>query len=96
LETSILDPDAEIASNNRTVRVVAPDGSTITGRLLNQDTFTVQMIDSRERLLSFSKADLREFSFVRKSPMPPYRGKLSGEELADLIEYLMSLKGIKP
>src|SRR5262249_43638828 len=44
LESSLLDPDAEIASSNRMVRVVSQGGSAITGRLLNQDTFTVQVM----------------------------------------------------
>src|SRR5262249_16672638 len=92
LESSLLDPDAEIASSNRMVRVVSQGGSAITGRLLNQDTFTVQVMDPQERLLSFSKAELREFSFIRKSSMPSYRGKLNPEELEDLVAYLLSLK----
>src|SRR5205814_1414896 len=42
LERSLLDPDAEILPENRSVRVVTRHGVTHTGRLLNHDTFTVQ------------------------------------------------------
>ena len=94
VERSILEPDAEILPQNRSYRVVKRDGSAITGRLLNHDTFTVQLIDSKERLLTFQKADLREYGFVKTSPMPAYRGKLSSDELADLTAHLVSLKGI--
>jgi cytochrome c oxidase cbb3-type subunit III len=94
LERSILDPDAEILPQNRFFRVVSKDGATTTGRLLNQDAFTVQLFDSQERLLSFAKANLKEYAFVDKSPMPSYQGKLSPKELADLVSYLASLKGI--
>ena len=94
LERSILDPDAEILPQNRFFRVVANDGTTTTGRLLNQDTFTVQLFDEKERLLSFSKSNLKEYAFIDKSPMPSYQGKLSPKELADLVSYLASLKGV--
>jgi putative heme-binding domain-containing protein len=94
LERSILDPDAEVLPQNRFFRVVTKDGATTTGRLLNQDAFTVQLIDASERLRSFSKSDLKEYAFVEKSPMPSYQGKLSPKELADLVSYLVSLKGV--
>jgi putative heme-binding domain-containing protein len=95
LERSILQPDAEILMQNRSFRILTRAGVTVTGRLLNQDTFTVQMIDAKDRLLSFSKSDLKEYSFIDKSPMPSYRDKLSSAELVDLLSYLTSLKGIK-
>jgi putative heme-binding domain-containing protein len=92
LERSLLDPDAEVLGNNRFYRVVTKDGVTTTGRLLNLDTFTVQMLDSKEQLRSFVKSDLRDHGFVDKSPMPSYKDKLSAQELADLVSYLVSLK----
>lgn len=94
LERSILDPDAEILPQNRYVRVMTRDGASASGRLLNQDGFLVQLLDSKERLVSFSRSNLTEFAIVDKSPMPSYRGKLSTQELADLVSYLASLKGI--
>ena len=93
LQTSILDPDAEIAPVNRTFRAVSKDGTTTIGRLLNEDTFSVQMIDKKERLLSFQKGDLREYAFESKSPMPSFKGKLSPQEVADVVAYLATLKG---
>jgi putative heme-binding domain-containing protein len=94
LERSLLEPNAEILPDNRFVRLVTRDGVAITGRILNHDAFTVELIDSKERLLSFQKSSLKEFVFLDESPMPSYRGKLGPEELADLIGYLVSLKGI--
>lgn len=92
LQASILDPDAEILPANRIYRVVDKSGAVTIGRLLNLDTFTVQMIDQKERLLSFEKANLREYGFVDKSPMPSYKDKLTDQEVADLVNYLYSLK----
>jgi putative heme-binding domain-containing protein len=93
LERSLLEPDAEVLGNNRFYRVTTKDGVTTTGRLLNLDTFTVQMLDSKERLRSFVKSDLRDHGFADKSPMPSYKTTLSAQELADVVSYLASLKG---
>jgi cytochrome c oxidase cbb3-type subunit III len=93
LERAILDPDSMIVPSNRFVRLVTRDGTAINGRLLNQDIFTVQLIDSKEQLRSLPRADLRQFTFVDKSPMPSYRDKLSAQELTDLVSYLVSLQG---
>jgi len=95
LEQSILDPDAEILPQNRFLRVVTKDGNTVTGRLLNQDAWTIELFDSKERLVTFQKTNVKEYSFIDKSSMPSYKGKLSTQELADLVGYLTSLKGIE-
>ena len=94
LEKSILEPDAEVLPQNRSFRAVTRDGSTITGRLLNQDSFTLQLLDSKQRLVSLVKTNLREQAFLTNSPMPSFRDKLSSQELADLVSYLASLKGV--
>jgi putative heme-binding domain-containing protein len=94
LERSILDPAAEILPQNRSFRVVTKNGTEVVGKLLNLDTFTVQMMDSHEQLRSFEKTNLREFGFVDKSPMSSYKDKLSSEELSDLVAYLVTLKGV--
>lgn len=93
LERALLDPSADMRAGNRFFSVTTKDGVTTTGRLLNQDTFSIQMIDSKEQLVSFMKANLREFGFAKTSPMPSYKGKLDGQEVADLVSYLVSLKG---
>ena len=93
LETSILEPDTEVLPANRFYRVITREGVTITGRLLNLDTFSVQLIDTKEQLRSFAKSNLREYGFVEKTTMPSYQNKLNPQELADVISYLASLKG---
>jgi putative heme-binding domain-containing protein len=93
LQRSLTDPDAEIVDENRFVRVVTRSGETITGRLLNQDSFSIQLFDAKERLLSFTKSDLREHAILKTSLMPSYRATLNTEELADVVSYLRSLKG---
>lgn len=92
LMTSLLEPDAEVQANNRFYRVVTNAGEEVRGRLLNHDTYTVQLIDLDERLRSFRKADLREQGF-EEPPMPSYRNELSEQEIADLVSYLASRRG---
>ena len=94
LAQSILEPNREVLLQNRFYRAVTKDGETITGRLLNQDSFTVQLLDSKERLLSLQRSNLREAGFLNDSLMPSYQGKLSAAELDDLVAYLVSLKGV--
>jgi cytochrome c oxidase cbb3-type subunit 3 len=91
LERSLLEPGAEVQPANRFYRATLRDGTVVTGRLLTHDTFTVQMIDTKEQLRSFVKADLREHGFA-ESPMPSYRGTLTPQEIADVVSYLVSLK----
>jgi cytochrome c oxidase cbb3-type subunit III len=93
LERSILEPNETIAPQNRLVRAVTKQGATITGRRLNEDTHTLQLVDEKDRLISLSKSDLREFTLLKTSTMPSYQAKLSPQEVADVVSYLLSLKG---
>jgi putative heme-binding domain-containing protein len=93
LRRSIVDPGADIRSDHRPVRVVMRDGSTITGRLLNQDTFTIQLLDASARLRLLDMATVREVTIPKESPMPSYKDKLDAQEVADLVTYLTTLKG---
>ena len=93
LERSLRDPSTQMMPINRPVRVVTRDGRTINGRRLNEDTYTVQLTDEEGRLYSLMKSDLREFNVSTKSTMPSYEKELSSEEMADVISYLLSLKG---
>jgi putative heme-binding domain-containing protein len=92
LQRSLQDPTSQMMPINRPVRAVTRDGKVINGRRLNEDTYTVQVIDDQERLLSLSKAELREFTILTTSPMPSYKD-LTADEVADLLAYLLSLQG---
>ena len=93
LERALLDPDADVTSANRGVRVtLKKDGTTVTGRLLARDMFTVELMDNQGNLKSFLKSELANVTIVTKGLMPSYKGKLSSEEVADVVTYLRSLK----
>ena len=90
---SLIDPTSQMMPINRPVRAVLRDGTVVDGRRLNEDTYTVQLIDSQERLLSLDKSQLREYKIATTSPMPSFKGTFSADELGDVVAYLLSLKG---
>jgi hypothetical protein len=69
------------------------ENKVVAGRRLNEDTYSLQIIDESGRLLTLLKADLTDVQVLTTSLMPSVQGKLSSDELADLIAYLLSLKG---
>src|SRR5688572_863248 len=92
LERSIRDPSSGMLPINRPVRIVMKNGSTVLGRRLNEDTYTVQIIDDQERLRSLAKTDIKTMNVETSSPMPAYAGKLTDEEIADVVAYLLTLR----
>ncbi|HEV2688670.1 MAG TPA: c-type cytochrome [Bryobacteraceae bacterium] len=93
LERAILAPGDTINPQYRSVRAVTRDGRTVLGIRLNEDTHSVQLMDQNERLISLGKSELREYSLLPTSSMPSYRDKFTSPEIADLVTYLLSLKG---
>jgi putative heme-binding domain-containing protein len=91
LQRALVDPNADVQPNNRFFRATLKDGTKVEGRLLGHDTYTVQLLDTKENLRSFQKADLRDAAFI-PSPMPSYRTTMSPQEIADIVSYLTSLR----
>jgi mono/diheme cytochrome c family protein len=80
---------------NRSIRAVTRAGKVITGRRLNEDTYSVQIIDGEERLLSLLKSDLKEYTVLKTSTMPSFKNTLTTMELDDVVTYLRTLKGAR-
>jgi putative heme-binding domain-containing protein len=94
LERALLDPDADVARANRGVRVtLKKDSTVVTGRLVNRDMFTVELVDGQGNLKLFPKSELRDVTIITKGLMPSYKGKLTPQEAEDVVSYLRSLKG---
>src|SRR5262245_37583755 len=94
LQRALLTPDESLLPIHRPVTLLTKDGRTLHGRRLNEDTYTVQIIDEQENLVSIEKADLRDLVVSADASMPSYADRLTTEELADVIAYLVSLKGL--
>jgi putative heme-binding domain-containing protein len=93
IQRSLLDPASQMMPVNRPVHVVTNYGAVVNGRRLNEDTYSLQILDDSGNLRSFLKADLKEYKISTTSPMPSYKNTLSGDEFADVLAYLLSLKG---
>ncbi len=94
LAATLVNPTESMLPLNRPVRIVTTGGTTHNGRRLNEDTYTVQIIDDNERLHSFDKADLREFTILTESTMPSYAETLTDQERADVAAFLLTLRGM--
>jgi putative heme-binding domain-containing protein len=82
----------EFSQEYETVNVETADGRKFTGVILNEDHFTVQMLDLREQLHLFEKDKLRSFEKSRKSLMPAYdKNMLSDKNLQDILAFLLSV-----
>lgn len=90
---ALLEADDGVLPINRPVRAVTRDGTVIEGRRLNEDTFSVQLITADDRLVSLDKSTLREYALGTASAHPRYGEILEEQEVADLLAYLLSLKG---
>lgn len=92
LQRTLLDPYRALLPINRPVMAVTDDGEIVRGRRLNEDTYSVQLIDSEGRLRSLVKDELADFEVSRTPTHEPTT--LSADEVADVIGYLLSLRGI--
>jgi len=92
LERSIRDPSSAMLPINRPVRIVLLDGTAISGRRLNEDTATVQLIDDKEQLRSIDKRLVGTMEVDTTSPMPAFAGRLTDAEIGDLVGYLLTLR----
>jgi putative heme-binding domain-containing protein len=82
----------EFPQEYETVTVVTADGKEIKGVALNEDNFSVQMMDSSEQIYLFDKARLRSFQKSRESVMPVYTPDLlSDKDLDDILAFLISV-----
>lgn len=90
LQQAILDPRAVVREGQRFYQVTTQDGTTVAGKLLNQDTHSVQLLSEQEELVSFLKEDLESHGVI-PTPMPAYLDVLSADDVADLVAYLLSL-----
>jgi len=95
LEAALLTPDDVMIPINRPVRVVLSDGTVVNGRRLNEDTYSVQLIDENGALRSFDKTTLRDFTIIKTSPMPSFADTLTTQEISDVVAYLLTLRGVE-
>jgi cytochrome c oxidase cbb3-type subunit III len=82
----------EFPQEYEAVTVVTADGKEIRGVTLNEDNFSVQIMDASEQIHLLEKDQLRSFQKSRKSFMPVYTpDTLSDKDLDDVVAFLLSV-----
>lgn len=82
----------EFPQEYESVTLVTAEGKEIKGVTLNEDSFSVQIMDTSEQIHLLEKDKLRSFQKSRQSAMPVYGADiLSDKDLGDIVAYLVSL-----
>jgi putative heme-binding domain-containing protein len=91
LRESLVEPNADLPLDYRTVEVISLTGKSSMGIHLNEDEYSIHMRDMKGDLRSFLKSELKEIKLPRESLMPDY-ASLSKDDLENLVGYLSSLR----
>jgi putative heme-binding domain-containing protein len=97
LARAIRDASASFTSGYDPVTLITRDGQQIQGTRKGEDAFSIQIMDTHERLQGYLKASLREVIRDKKSLMPDFGpDHLSDLDLNDLLAYLGTLRASPP
>jgi len=89
IRDSLTKPRVRIPVGYQPVEVVTKDGHRLSGIAKNDNNFSLQLLDSHDRLQFFTSDELREVIYKKQSLMPSDYGKtLTSGELQDLIAFL--------
>ena len=79
------------------VTVTPHTGPPIQGVKKNEDLFSVQIMDTRERIQGYEKDQMKAVENGTRSAMPPFGpDRLNDGDLDDLLRYLQTLRGFDP
>ena len=94
LTKKIRAPSDNIRPGYEPVTLVLNDGQRIRAVKKNEDEFSIQIMDMRQRVQGYVKANLTEVAADKQSVMPAYGpDQLSNGDLDDLLSYLATLRG---
>ena len=94
LVREIRTPGEFVPPSFETVTLVTKDGQRIRGAKKNEDVFSIQVMDTRERIQGYLKANLQEVVYEKGSLMPAFaQARLNDNDLNDLVGYLSTLRG---
>jgi cytochrome c oxidase cbb3-type subunit 3 len=94
LAPGLLEATKEFPQEYETVTVVTAQGQEIKGVTMNEDNFSLQVMDTGEQIHLFEKDKLRSIKKSRTSMMPIYGAALlSDQDLQDVVAFLQSVGG---
>ncbi len=89
IRDSLTKAPPQIPSGYQPVEVVTADGQRLSGIAKNDNNFSLQLLDSHDRLQLFTRDELREVIYQKQSLMPSDFDKtLTSSELQDLLAFL--------
>ena len=87
----------ELGAGFEPVTITTQSGQPIRGVKKNEDLFSVQIMDTRERIQGYEKDKVKAVVNDTKSAMPPFGvDRLSESDLDDVVRYLQGLRGFDP
>jgi putative heme-binding domain-containing protein len=93
LSRAIRKASDSIAAGYQAVTLVTRDGKQIHGVRKSEDVFSIQIMDTRERLQGYLKSSLREVISDKRSLMPDFGAdRLIDSDLGDLLAFLGTLR----
>ena len=97
LMRAVRDASASFTAGYEPVLLVTRDGQQIRGARKAEDVFSIQVMDTKERLQGYLKSNLREVTREKKSLMPDFGpDRLSEAQLNDVIAYLATRRVSAP
>jgi cytochrome c oxidase cbb3-type subunit 3 len=92
LAWGLIESTKEFPQEYLSVNVETLDGQKYSGVVLNEDNFSLQMMDMGQQIHVFEKDKLKTCAISRESRMPAYDAQtLSDKELDDIVAYLVSV-----
>jgi putative heme-binding domain-containing protein len=92
MRTLLNSPPATVKPENRLYEITLSNGKTVRGKLLNQGPISLQLLTTDGRLVAYPRSTVRSGHFVDPPHMPSYKDSLTGNQIADLVAYLSSLR----
>ena len=93
LADAIRNASASFTSGYEPVTIVTRDGQRIQGTRKAEDAFSIQIMDTHERLQGYMKANVREVIREKRSLMPDFGvDRLSNQDLDDVVAYLATFR----
>jgi putative heme-binding domain-containing protein len=92
LVSDIIDPHQDVAPRWWTIKVTGADGVAREGLRMNEDSFSLRIMDDDSNLWSYPKSQIESYERLQESTMPSYAQTLTDSEVDDLVAYLFSLR----
>jgi putative heme-binding domain-containing protein len=87
LRNAIINPNDDVQPRYWRAKFTDSSGKAISGFVMNEDTYTVQILDMNGHLHTYQKERLTNYRIDKQSVMPSFRS-LKPEQIDDLVAYL--------